>query len=38
VFLAALVGFGLALAFLLLMEERPLRGSAIKAAEAAIAD
>ncbi len=38
VFVAAIVGFGLALAFLLAMEERPLRGSAVKAAEAAIAD
>jgi EmrB/QacA subfamily drug resistance transporter len=38
VFVAALIGFGLALAFLLAMEERPLRGSAVKAAEAAIAD
>ncbi|MBF9196465.1 MDR family MFS transporter [Microvirga terrestris] len=38
VFLAAMVGFGLALAFLLALEERPLRGSAAKAAEAAIAD
>jgi len=38
VFMAALVGFGLSLAFLLAMEERPLRGSAVKAAEAAIAD
>ena len=38
VFAAALVGFGLSLAFLLAMEERPLRGTAVKAAEAAIAD
>lgn len=38
VFVAAIIGFGLALAFLLAMEERPLRGSAVKAAEAAIAD
>jgi sugar phosphate permease len=38
VFLAAMVGFGLALAFLLALEERPLRGSAVKAAEAAVAD
>jgi MFS family permease len=38
VFMAALVGFGLALLFLLAMEERPLRGGAVKAAEAAIAD
>jgi EmrB/QacA subfamily drug resistance transporter len=38
VFLAALIGFGLALAFLLALEERPLRGSAMKAAEAAVAD
>jgi Na+/H+ antiporter NhaC len=38
VFAAALVGFGLAFAFLLAMEERPLRGGAVKAAEAAIAD
>lgn len=38
VFLAAVAGFGLAFAFLLAMEERPLRGSAIKAAEAAVAD
>ncbi|WP_445501954.1 MDR family MFS transporter [Microvirga sp. G4-2] len=38
VFVAAIVGFGLALAFLVAMEERPLRGGAVKAAEAAIAD
>jgi len=38
VFVAAILGFGLALAFLLAMEELPLRGSAVKAAEAAIAD
>ncbi|KLK94025.1 MFS transporter [Microvirga vignae] len=38
VFIAAIAGFGLALAFLIAMEERPLRGSAVKAAEAAIAD
>jgi EmrB/QacA subfamily drug resistance transporter len=38
VFAAAAVGFGLALAFLLAMEELPLRGSAVKAAGAAIAD
>lgn len=38
VFLAAIVGFGLSLAFLLALEERPLRGGAIKAAEAAVAD
>jgi len=38
VFAAAVIGFGLALAFLLAMEERPLRGSTVKAAEAAIAD
>jgi EmrB/QacA subfamily drug resistance transporter len=38
VFMAAVVGFGLALVFLLAMEERPLRGSAIKAAEVAVAD
>ena len=38
VFLAALAGFGLALAFLIGMEERPLRGSAAKAAGSAIAD
>jgi EmrB/QacA subfamily drug resistance transporter len=38
VFVAAVIGFGLALAFLAAMEERPLRGSAVKAAEAAIAD
>jgi EmrB/QacA subfamily drug resistance transporter len=38
VFLAAMVGFGLALAFLLALEERPLRGGAVKAAEAAVAD
>ncbi len=38
VFIAAIVGFGLALAFLLAMEERPLRGGAVKAAEAAVAD
>jgi len=38
VFAAASLGFGLALAFLLAMEERPLKGSAVKAAEAAVAD
>jgi EmrB/QacA subfamily drug resistance transporter len=38
VFMAAVIGFGLSFVFLLAMEERPLRGSAIKAAEAAIAD
>jgi EmrB/QacA subfamily drug resistance transporter len=38
VFIAAIVGFGLSLAFLLALEERPLRGGAIKAAEAAVAD
>ncbi|MBF9233286.1 MDR family MFS transporter [Microvirga alba] len=38
VFLAAVAGFGLSFLFLLAMEERPLRGSAIKAAEAAVAD
>jgi sugar phosphate permease len=38
VFLAAIAGFGLALAFLVAMEERPLRGGAVKAAEAVIAD
>ncbi|QFU14860.1 MDR family MFS transporter [Microvirga thermotolerans] len=38
VFMAAAAGFALALAFLLAMEERPLRSGAAKAAEAAIAD
>ncbi|MGF9758199.1 MDR family MFS transporter [Microvirga sp. 0TCS3.31] len=38
VFLAAMLGFGLALAFLLALEERPLRGGAAKAADAVIAD
>ncbi|NIX75591.1 MFS transporter [Microvirga sp. c23x22] len=38
VFIAAVIGFGLAFVFLFAMEERPLRGSAIKAAEAAVAD
>lgn len=38
VFMAAVVGFALAFLFLLAMEERPLRGSSVKAAEAAIAD
>ncbi|MEZ0172560.1 MDR family MFS transporter [Microvirga sp. TS319] len=38
VFVAAVAGFGLALAFLFAMEERPLRGGAARAAEAAIAD
>lgn len=38
IFIAAALGFALALGFLLAMEERPLRGSAVKAAEAAIAD
>jgi MFS family permease len=38
VFIAAVIGFGLSFLFILAMEERPLRGSAVKAAEAAIAD
>jgi len=38
VFMAAVVGFALAFVFLLAMEERPLRGGAVKAASAAIAD
>jgi EmrB/QacA subfamily drug resistance transporter len=38
IFIAAAIGFTLALGFLIAMEERPLRGSAVKAAEAAIAD
>lgn len=38
VFAAAFVGFGLALFFLARMKELPLRGSAVRAAEAAIAD
>jgi EmrB/QacA subfamily drug resistance transporter len=38
VFLAAIVGFGLSLAFLLALEEKPLRGNAVKAAEAVVAD
>jgi len=38
VFVAAGIGFGLSLAFLVAMKELPLRGSAVKAAEAAIAD
>ena len=38
VFIATMAGFGLALAFLFRMEERPLRGSAGPAAEAAVAD
>jgi EmrB/QacA subfamily drug resistance transporter len=38
VFVAAVIGFALAFLFLLAMEERPLRGSAVKAAEAAVAD
>ncbi|MCG7392974.1 MFS transporter [Microvirga sp. ACRRW] len=38
VFVAASIGFGLALVFLVAMKELPLRGSAVKAAEAAIAD
>ncbi len=38
VFMAAVVGFGLSLAFLLALEERPLRGGAVKAAEAVVAD
>ena len=38
VFAAAVAGFGLSLAFLIAMEERPLRGNAVKAAEAAVAD
>ncbi|MBD2747466.1 MFS transporter [Microvirga sp. BT688] len=38
VFLAAIVGFGLSLAFLLALEEKPLRGNTVKAAEAVIAD
>jgi hypothetical protein len=35
---AAIIGFGLAFLFLLAMEERPLRGTSVRAAEAAIAD
>jgi MFS family permease len=38
VFMATMAGFGLALAFLFRMEERPLRGSPGRAAEAAVAD
>ena len=38
VFAAALAGFALALLFLVLMEEKPLRGSAARAADAAVAD
>jgi EmrB/QacA subfamily drug resistance transporter len=38
VFGAAFLGFGLSLVFLLRMKELPLRGSAVRAAEAAIAD
>ena len=38
VFVASIVGFGLAFLFLLAMEERPLRGTSVRAAEAAIAD
>jgi MFS family permease len=38
VFMAAVIGFALAFLFLLAMEERPLRGNAVKAAEAAMAD
>ena len=38
VFGAAIAGFGLALVFLLAMEERPLRGSVGKAADAVVAD
>lgn len=38
VFIAAAICLGLALTFLCLMEERPLRGNAQRAAEAAIAD
>ena len=38
VFLAAIVGFALSLAFLLALDERPLRGNTVKAAEAAVAD
>jgi hypothetical protein len=38
VFAAALAGFALALAFLVMMEERPLRGTAARAADAAVAD
>ena len=38
VFAAAFVGFGLSLVFLARMKELPLRGSAIRAAEAAVAD
>jgi predicted MFS family arabinose efflux permease len=38
VFAAALAGFALALVFLALMEERPLRGTAVRAADAAVAD
>jgi EmrB/QacA subfamily drug resistance transporter len=38
IFWAAAAGFALSLAFLLAMKELPLRGSAVKAAEAAIAD
>ena len=38
VFAAALAGFALAFLFLLLMEEKPLRASAARAADAAAAD
>lgn len=38
IFAAAATGFALALGFLVAMKELPLRGSAVKAAEAAIAD
>ena len=38
VFGAAFVGFGLSLLFLLRMKELPLRGNAVRAAGAAIAD
>nr|WP_246505114.1 MDR family MFS transporter [Microvirga antarctica] len=37
-FVAALVGFSLSLFFLIRMKELPLKGSAVRAAEAAIAD
>jgi EmrB/QacA subfamily drug resistance transporter len=38
IFAAAVLGFALSLAFVAMMEERPLRGSSAKAAEAAFAD
>ena len=38
VFAAALTGFALAFLFLLLMQEKPLRASAARAADAAAAD